>query len=415
MRYLMKTLPQRAGDAFSMIIGRTAFLSLLCIAPVACVGDSHSGPDTHSVADSAGIQIVESFSPSWGEDGPRIDPEPFLRIGREEEGPYQFGLVFRALLVANGQIAVEEASAREVRIFDSAGRHVRTFGRHGEGPGEFQTLAGLFAYRGDSLAAFDPVQLRTTIFPISPGSHRSIRNQTEGFLAVFGCFRDGRCLLHNPGELRRGQPPGLRWDSTAVVAMDPADGSSEVVARLPSREKLVGRDGGEEVLLPVAGAIQAVAADGFYWARTDRSEIRFYDGEGNLRRILRRAVQPRPVTPTMIEEHVEAVLAAIRKSGARSVPQERRRYEEAAHAEYLPFYQAAFVDRDQRLWASEWSWPYGPPSRRWSVFSPEGVWLGDVEAPEGLGIVDVRGDIVLGIWRDEHDVAYFQLHRLIRR
>jgi hypothetical protein len=394
---------------------RTAFVPLLCAAPVACGGDSSFAPGTHSVADSAGIRIVESFSPSWGEDGPRIDPEPFLRIGRQEEGPYQFGLVFRALLLANGQIAVEEASAREVRIFDSAGRHVRTFGGHGEGPGEFQTLGGLFAYRGDSLAAVDPVLLRTTIFPISPGSHRSIRNQVKGFLVGFGCLRDGPCLLHNPGEIRRGQPPGLQWDSSAIVAMDPSDGSTRVVARLPSREKLVGPDGDEELLLPAAGAIQAVAADGFHWARTDRSEIRFYDGAGSLRRILRRAVQPRSVTPTMIREHVEAALAAIRQSGARSVPQERRRFEEATPADHLPFYQAAFVDRDQRLWASEWSWPHGPPSRRWSVFSLEGVWLGDVEAPEGLGIVDVRRDIVLGISRDEHDVPYVHLHRLIWR
>lgn len=53
----------------------------------------------------------------------------------------------------------------------------------------------------------------------------------------------------------------------------------------------------------------------------------------------------------------------------------------------------------------------GPP-RRWSVFSSQGCWLGDLEAPDGVNIIDSRADIVLGIWQDELDVPYVQLHRL---
>jgi hypothetical protein len=42
------------------------------------------------------------------------------------------------------------------------------------------------------------------------------------------------------------------------------------------------------------------------------------------------------------------------------------------------------------------------------------MWLGDLEAPDKLRIVDSRGDIVLGIWRDDLDVQYVQLHLLVR-
>lgn len=51
-------------------------------------------------------------------------------------------------------------------------------------------------------------------------------------------------------------------------------------------------------------------------------------------------------------------------------------------------------------------------SRRWSVFSEEGVWLGDVATPEGVWLRDARDEVVLGIWTDELGVEYVQLHRL---
>jgi len=80
----------------------------------------------------------------------------------------------------------------------------------------------------------------------------------------------------------------------------------------------------------------------------------------------------------------------------------------------LPYFEAAFVDGEQRLWLAAPSWPaFQSAPRRWSVFSPEGVWLGDLEAPERVWIVDSLGDVVLGIGMDELDVPYVQFHRLI--
>jgi hypothetical protein len=81
----------------------------------------------------------------------------------------------------------------------------------------------------------------------------------------------------------------------------------------------------------------------------------------------------------------------------------------------VPLYARAFVDGDGRLWLGESSFPtfQGLP-RRWSVFADDGIWLGDVLAPEGLRVVDARGDTVLGIWRDEFDVEYVQVHEIVR-
>ncbi len=79
-----------------------------------------------------------------------------------------------------------------------------------------------------------------------------------------------------------------------------------------------------------------------------------------------------------------------------------------------PFFGMAFVDSEDRLWVSAASWPSQDATpRHWSVFSKNGVWLGDLDAPEGVRIVDSCGDLVLGIWHDEMDIPYVQLHRMI--
>ena len=392
-------------------------IAALLIIPLlgACRGEAALDPESYAVVDSAGIQIVESLSPAWGDRPRRIDPEPLLRIGREEEGPYQFGSLVDGLLLEDGTMIIPEVSAREVRIFDSAGRHVRTFGGRGERPGEFQYLSEVFEYPGDSLAAYDGRLLPVTVFSRFSESFRTVSNEVKGNNSIFGRLSSGPFLLYNlGGGFRPDLPPGLQWTLTDIWAMDPSDGSFRAIAQLPSREQLIEPDGNTRNVIPPRWSIQAVADDGFYWATSDRYEIGFYDGDGNLRRILRRPVQPTAVEPSMVEEYVEANLQWVRRrEGEAAVPRYRRSYEEAHFGEHVPFFGSAFVDGDQRLWVSGPIWPslQGPP-RHWSLFSREGFWLGDLEAPEGVRIVHSRGDLVLGIWRDELDVPYVQLHRL---
>ncbi len=159
----------------------------------------------------------------------------------------------------------------------------------------------------------------------------------------------------------------------------------------------------------------AVADDGFYWGTSDRYEIAFYDGRGELRRILRRPVEPRPVTDALVEEYRAAFLESVReREGEGALPRYRRSLEETTYGNNVPLFRTSFVDGNRRLWVSEWSMPYrNDPPRRWSVFAEDGIWLGDVEAPADVSLRDARNDVVLGIRTDELGVQYVQLHRLV--
>lgn len=392
---------------------------LLAVVPVLLLAACSAGGDvesrTYVARDSAGVRIIESVLPEWP--APRaIEAEPLLRIGREEEGPYQLAFVARALLIEDGSIVVAEASAQEVRIFDSDGRHVTTLGRRGEGPGEFSGIGDVFAYSDDSLAVYDGRLRRTTIFDRESGAYRTVANQIEGNYAVFGRAGDGPLLLYSPGSgYRPDLPAGLQWVLTDIVAVDPFDGSYRVIAQLPQREQFVEPGGDTRPVIPGRYAIHAAADGGFYWGTPDRYEIGFFDVEGVKRRALRRPIEPRRVQQDDIDAYVEAQLDRVRRfEGEAALPRYRRSYEEASYGELVPLFGVAFVDRNQRLWVSGPVWPdvQGPPLE-WTVFSEEGMWLGDLRAPDQLMVFDSRGDLVLGVWTDELGVPHVQLHRIV--
>jgi hypothetical protein len=387
-----------------------------CVAIPAAMSCEASGarPTGYQVVDSAGLQIVESADPAWDENEVRIEAEPLIRIGREAAGPYQFAFLATGALLEDGHIAVADAGAQEIRVFESSGTHVSTFGGPGDGPGEFRALSLVIDYPGDSVAAFDGRHHRTTIHSTSSGGYRTIQNQIDGNYNVFGHGGSGPFLLYSPGgSFRPDLAPGPQWVHSNIVAMDPDDGSSRVIANLPDRWRAVGPDGNAPMPQPLRYAIQAVAEDGFYWGTPDRYEIRYYDFEGRTRRIIRRPVEPRAVERSMIDRFVEIELARVRRfQGEEAVPAARARYENEQYGEYVPLFQTAFVDDQERLWVGSSEWPSDRPADTWNVFSPAGQWLGQLEAPDDLRIVDVRGSLILGIWHDAFDVPHVQLHRL---
>ena len=209
--------------------------------------------------------------------------------------------------------------------------------------------------------------------------------------------------------------PGLQWDTTNIYLAAP-DGSASIISRQASRQQLVLADGNTDVIVPAQGSIRGATMDGFFWATTDRYEIRFYSLLGDLQRIVRRPVSPTPVTEAMVQAYIETTLVSVRRfEGEGAVARYRRRYEEGTRGESVPLFGRAFADRDRRLWVSMGSWPDDSRApTRWSLFSADGAWLGEVEAPDRLAIIDASGDLVLGIWTDDFDVPHVRVHRLIQ-
>lgn len=85
---------------------------------------------------------------------------PVVSIGpktlTDTGSPDEFGGVTSVALGPDGDVYVADGRNFEVRVFGLDGAHRRTFGREGEGPGEFQALSSL-AWAGDVLLTMDPM------------------------------------------------------------------------------------------------------------------------------------------------------------------------------------------------------------------------------------------------------------------
>lgn len=371
-----------------------------------------SAAETDSVG-IPGIPSIESVDPEWGEGRMVLSPDPVVEIGASQpDGTPTFAGLASVRFLESGKIGASDSQANQILVFDPAGAHLATLGRSGQGPGEFQNLARVYPYPGDSVAGFDFGLNRTQIFPVGSGESRALPGVHDNVRApVLGVLQSGSLTAYQ--LVRR---PGVTvgsWDSTRVILVDRTGAPSSEVARVAASPSPPGPDQTEIVLVP--RSFLAAAADGFYWARSDRYEIFKFDSLGTPQFVIRRAIEPERVGAREEAEYRAGTIEGARRvSGDHGARSFEARLRNAVFAPTRPLFGHAFVDHNQRLWVSELPWPsrFEAP-RRWIVFSPGGRWLGDIEAPEGVTLHDARDDRVLGLWKDELDLDHVRVYRLL--
>ncbi len=72
------------------------------------------------------------------------------------DSTYMFGAIEAVTYDANGNIAVLDMVVGNLRIFSSSGEYIRTIGRRGNAPGEFQRPLGMVLLGNGLLAVMDP-------------------------------------------------------------------------------------------------------------------------------------------------------------------------------------------------------------------------------------------------------------------
>jgi hypothetical protein len=114
-----------------------------------------------------------------------------LRIGAlDGTGPEVWGNVTAIAISPNGPIAVLDGQAQEVRVFDRDGQFLRTVGRKGEGPGEFQQAVAVHFDTDDRLWVVDIANARYEVFDNTRAHVRSTA-------------RRGGVMMGDPGMMTR--------------------------------------------------------------------------------------------------------------------------------------------------------------------------------------------------------------------
>ena len=400
--------------------------TVLVVCAFACQPDGRGARTPQvQVRDSAGIRIIENPRPPEGSRLPwRIGPEPTVSIGeRAGEEPYMLYFPTSFFRFPDGRIVVANRGTEEVRVFDSLGTHVATWGGEGDGPAEFETLGDVAPWVGDSILAWDFGDYGISIFD-------SDGNYVRSFF-----------LQSGTDPPRRGpRPVAARADGT-ILSIDRVLGDSALVqvwdaeggvlpspGVLPNEEvRAVRVPGGSTEQVVVAYTRQLLTA---VWgdlvvATLNRPyEIRAFRADGALARIVRLAHEPRVPTETDRQTYVEGRMAE-RRGGVDAATGEpipdallammRQVFEAIPVAEHFPAFAAILADDTGHLWVREYDYPQEErPAPLWTVFDPAGQVLGYVETPEGLLIGQIGEDYILGRAEDELGVEYVQVWPLAR-
>jgi len=166
----------------------------------------------------------------------------------------------------------------------------------------------------------------------------------------------------------------------------------------------------------------------FYVATPGLREVRVYDVEGILNRILRINLPLEPVTDEMEKAFRERVEGSGTSQGA-SLPSVRVLVDEIEIPNQDFPYSDLVVDSEGTLWLlrhdplaerGDFQW-----TKRWRktegiaeyhvVDQTEG-WLGKVSIPREAGVIrEIGSDYVLTVRTDEFDVPYVRVYRLRKR
>jgi hypothetical protein len=381
---------------------------------VGCGAGDGSNGDTFIVRDSAHIRIAESNEPALGENAWTVGPEPTTLIGSAETEDLLRPRDAKRL--EDGRIVVTDELAHQLKFFAADGTLLHAVGREGEGPGEFGYMWSVERFAGDSLMVYDYSQRRVSILDSDGSFGRSFPVAFGPNYWAQGVLRDSLVFLASPGEgRRRTDITGLYWDSTFFILYRGPDLPIDTIGRYALSEQ-PGLGAGQPRPYHFGHRMQfALAHDRFYMGQSLTYEIGRYTARGELTGLIRRAHVAVPVTAerkAIFREGYAAVVQAEEGNlSADQLEQALTFIDDADYPDHFPAYSALRVDHSGNLWVEEYR-AFTEPQSLWSVFDPEGRWLTTVRMPDGLQVLDIGADFVLGFIRDDvglDRVALFEL------
>lgn len=399
------------------------FVPFVCAAAaaIALVADTVA-VGAQQVRDSAGARII-TYGPRdksrarWS-----VDPKPLVKIGGAEgTGPTELAQVLGVARVADGRVVIANGGSTELRVFAPNGTFVRSIGRKGLGPGEFDGII-LMHRSADTLVVHDR-QSRLQIYTPEGTLLRSYTRPTFGPRGVSswpGMLADGSGVV-------QGMEPLTDTTSEHVTAMAalgiraPESNEARAFTQIPVFERV--KRGGQSVAL-FLGAVSRVSVMGerVCSGYSLRYEIRCFDRTGKLSTITRRDVDPGPVTNADKEEFKRGYIAANK---AQPPEQVKRWTQVVQFADERSAFGRFVPSPTGELWV-------GPfvvlesfvPGRRgtvipdaptlWSVIAKDGTWAADVELPARFSLLDAGRDYVAGVELDADDVETVVVYRLKR-
>jgi hypothetical protein len=426
----------------------TAAAAVLAIACAGSEGGSGSDRDDWTTAvDTVGDTIVVRTTGGTDTSGVHtlVDEVTIGELDAVEEA-YSFGGINELEVSPDGRIYVFDRQVPALREYDPAGKYVRTLGRKGKGPGEYEQPNGLAIHRDGRVVLWDGTTARVNVY-----------GQDGTFITSWplpggsGFFTNGGLLIDTAGNTYartriadppKDNPPGtsrifgttglVKWDRDGKIV----DSLTPPPPTVQPQQLVASREGGTSITsVPFSPRhVWGWSPLGYFISmQSDRYAVILSPPDGKPRRIEReskpvaldgdeRAYYEERSTASMrmtdpswrwsgpsIPDTKGAIASIVAADDGRiwvAVPQRGERVPES-ELPPPPAVQVGTVG-DRRMPPVRWRDP-----SVYDVFEPTGEYLGRVAAPLKTTFRTMRGDHIWAVRRDSLDVEQVVRFRVV--
>jgi len=311
-----------------------------------------------------GVTIVENAGrPIY--DGAICEFTEELSIGKGEGSEEQlFTSVYDIDVDADGNIYILDMRAAQVRVFDMKGRFLRSFGKKGQGPGEFQVPVYLEISPDGRLLCFDTIAFRLTYFSKTGEFLKQILYPNIRGFRPHHVDSQGNLIGHSvlaPAPI-----------SGEILKIANAEGDRvldvfKIDSDFSRREKMEFDIGKPWI------CYAADRSDHVYWGYSEKYEIQMIDATGKVLKIIRNRTKP------------VAISAEDKIAAEKDYADVLKRGFKLAFRDAHPFFRSLSVDARNRLFVQTSEKGKGSPARYfYDIYDPEGRYLAKVLIPANI-------------------------------
>jgi hypothetical protein len=329
-----------------------------------------------------------------------VGATPTLAItGDNAQGEPQIGSAEGVTRLPDGSVLVADRGLFALRWFDSTGTLVRSVGREGKGPGEFEYIARLFRC-GDSVFVNEITKAKPwLVFTLDGTMAREFAFDSPQGISTYRttCNSRGQ-FLHMGWERIRDMEPGRRRGMVPYW-ISGADGiSTATLGDLPGSERLVSPNGSRPHPLG-REPVLAIGQDRAYVGTADSFTVRTFTLNGEPLESLRYDDTDLRTTPDDIERY--KYLDTVGRSNARK-ESALRDWATLEFPPTVPAYDRLLVDARDHVWVRRLPRGIGADAE-WIVFAPDGAPASRVTLPGDLTVYEVGDEYIAGIRTDAAD------------
>ena len=341
--------------------------------------------------------------------------DPELIIGTDESDINQLFSIIRGTgRLSDGSVAAVDRQTAEVRIFDETGRHLRSMGERGAGPGEFLDPYSLWVTAGDTLWVGNARPWRYNVFTAQGDFVRTVSVEPLYLNpSRAGGVLDNGYTVNSREESFRS--PNFAAPDTLIVEIhDPAGRLVGSLAKLPhgTSGNISGAADNRwfSTLFEAEAEVDARGST-IVLAHGSKAEIQVLDETFSLRAIIRWFEPDREVTGADIRAWREEYQESRPRP---SSPNAQANYDaslssERPAADRFPAISSVRVGRDGRIWVHRYNRPR--EHRGWLAFSADGEFFCHMAELPG-GVREFGEDYVLLLHLSELGLHTLQMHRL---